>query len=93
MPELFGKVVPKSQSFSDKDYCGIFHFRFWIYGFWHDVVVDDYLPVWDHNNQLLFCSNKEEPNEFWAALLEKVTFKRDYYMGVILWFLLIDCYF
>lgn len=72
MPELFGKVVPLAQTFNSKDYCGIFHFRFWIYGFWYDVVVDDLLPVWDHNNKLVFCSNKEEPNEFWAALLEKV---------------------
>jgi hypothetical protein len=36
----------------------------------HDVVVDDWLPVWD-DRRLVFCSNKEEPNEFWAALLEK----------------------
>jgi hypothetical protein len=37
------------------------------------VVVDDYLPVWSNTKKLVFCSNKEEPNEFWAALLEKVT--------------------
>lgn len=73
MPELFGKVVPTAQSFAQNEYCGIFHFRFWIYGFWYDVVIDDFLPVWDYNNKLAFCSNKEEPNEFWAALLEKVS--------------------
>lgn len=72
MPELFDKVVPKSQVCSGNGYCGIFHFRFWIYGLWYDVVVDDYLPVWENSRQLVFCSNKEEPNEFWAALLEKV---------------------
>ncbi|CAF1014270.1 unnamed protein product [Brachionus calyciflorus] len=71
MPELFDKVVPKNQVCNGDGYCGIFHFRFWLYGIWYDVVVDDYLPVWEHNNQLVFCSNKEEPNEFWAALLEK----------------------
>ena len=70
MPELFNKVVPLVQSF-DENYTGIFHFRFWIYGKWSDVVIDDYLPVWG-DNSLVFCSNKEEPNEFWAALLEKV---------------------
>jgi hypothetical protein len=32
--------------------------------------VDDRLPV-SSSNKLLFCSNKQEPNEFWAALLEK----------------------
>lgn len=73
MPELFDKVVPKSQyCFGSDQYCGAYHFRFWIYGIWYDVTVDDYLPVWDYSNQLVFCSNKEEPNEFWAALLEKV---------------------
>ncbi|RNA23343.1 calpain-5-like, partial [Brachionus plicatilis] len=71
MPELFDKVVPKNQTCHGSGYSGIFHFRFWIYGVWHDVVVDDYLPVWQHSNQLVFCSNREEPNEFWAALLEK----------------------
>ena len=34
MPELFDKVVPKNQELDTNDYAGIFHFRFWIYGFW-----------------------------------------------------------
>jgi hypothetical protein len=36
-PELFAKVVPTDQTFSADDYAGVFHFRFWIYGIWHDV--------------------------------------------------------
>ncbi len=63
-------MVPSEQVCSGRDYAGIFHFRFWIYGSWHDIVIDDLLPVYD-NGTLCFCHNTEEPNEFWAALLEK----------------------
>ncbi|CAF0866413.1 unnamed protein product [Brachionus calyciflorus] len=70
IPELFDNVVPKGQVMEGSEYTGIFHFHFWNYGQWVDVVVDDRLPV-DSKNKLLFCSNKQEPNEFWAALLEK----------------------
>lgn len=49
---------------------GIFHFRFWLYGSWYDVVVDDQLPFTE-NNQLIYCHNEKEPNELWVALLEK----------------------
>ena len=35
------KVIPDDQDF-DKDYCGLFHFRFWQKGVWLDVVVDEY---------------------------------------------------
>ena len=69
IPELFDNVVPSGQSF-DAPYAGIFRFHFWLYGQWTEVVVDDRLPV-NSSNKLLFCSNKQEPNEFWAALLEK----------------------
>jgi hypothetical protein len=37
MPELFDKVVPKNQELDTKEYAGIFHFRFWIYGFWYKI--------------------------------------------------------
>lgn len=65
-------IVPdkESQSFSDANYCGLFHFRFWHYGKWVDVCVDDFLPV-NKKGKLIFCRNKQEPNEFWAALFEK----------------------
>lgn len=53
----------------DQSRLGAFHFRFWQFGKWVDVVVDDHLPT--INNRLIFCQNIKEPNEFWAALLEK----------------------
>ncbi len=62
--------MPTEQVCSGRDYAGIFRFRFWIYGKWQEIVVDDLLPVYD-NGTLCFCHNNEEPNEFWAALLEK----------------------
>ncbi|XP_060712110.1 calpain-12 isoform X2 [Hemiscyllium ocellatum] len=65
--KLFTYTIPTDQSFQQL-YAGIFHFRFWQYGKWVEVVVDDQLPV--KNRRLIFTSSSSR-NELWSALLEK----------------------
>ncbi|KAM6933349.1 calpain-9 [Xenentodon cancila] len=66
-PSLLKKVVPPGQSFHD-GYNGCFTFRFWQYGQWEEVRIDDLLPTRD--NELIYLSSPER-HEYWSALLEK----------------------
>ncbi|KAH9361340.1 hypothetical protein HPB48_006902 [Haemaphysalis longicornis] len=66
-PRFLDRVVPSDQGFGP-GYCGLFRFRFWRFGEWHELLVDDRLPT--HRGRL-FYMHSADPSEFWAALLEK----------------------
>ena len=68
-PELLSRVLVPGQSLSpSQGYTGAFLARFWLYGAWVEVVVDDLLPC--TAGRLAFI-HSDSDSEFWSALLEK----------------------
>ncbi|XP_055372292.1 calpain-11-like isoform X2 [Condylostylus longicornis] len=68
-PRLMERVVPPEQSFDAANgYCGMFRFRFWQWGRWIEIRVDDRLPTRDDRPAYMHCA---QPDIFWVALLEK----------------------
>ena len=85
IPHIFKKLVPRDQviginiaethfqeqGFDKKQYAGIFHFKFWQYGSWVDVIVDDFLPTID--GELLFVQSDDRyVDEDRAIFLEQL---------------------
>ncbi|KAL5018628.1 hypothetical protein ScPMuIL_004350, partial [Solemya velum] len=66
--ELFYQSCSDDQGF-DQNYAGIFHFDFWWYGNWKEVIIDDYLPT--NGYRPIYGRNRSQPDEFWTCLLEK----------------------
>ncbi|XP_075892635.1 calpain-9 [Nelusetta ayraudi] len=64
---LLKRVMPLGQKFQD-GYNGCFTFKFWQYGQWEEVRIDDLLPTVD--NELVYLSSPDR-HEFWSSLLEK----------------------
>ncbi|MBN3272063.1 CAN1 protein, partial [Polyodon spathula] len=66
-PDMLYQIIPQDQGFTQK-YAGIFHFVFWRFGKWVDVVIDDKLPTLDGKYLFVYPRSK---SEFWPSLLEK----------------------
>ncbi|XP_018324293.1 calpain-9 isoform X2 [Agrilus planipennis] len=68
-PRFLERVVPPDQGFDTlHSYCGVFRFRFWHFGEWREILVDDKLPTFKGRLVYMHSTNA---TEFWAALLEK----------------------
>lgn len=68
-PRLTMRSIPQGQSFRAEWYAGCFCFRFWQFGTWEEVIIDDRLPVRPGGRPLFVHSSRH--TEFWPALLEK----------------------
>ena len=67
--EFFLLLFSEEQEFLPEFYSGVFRFRFWRFGSWIEVCIDDLLPCTE-DGELLFTHSRKN-TEFWSALLEK----------------------
>ena len=78
--QIFDRCL-SSVMYAESCVAGKFRFRFWDFGRWRKIAVDDRLPtVKDQNgiNQLIFARNSRQRNEFWIPLIEKAFVKYVY---------------
>ena len=57
-----------SHESSPEGYTGIFRFRFWRFGHWKQVLVDDLIPTKDG---VPIFNHSRDNDEWWPALMEK----------------------
>ncbi|XP_075717979.1 calpain-10 [Rhinoderma darwinii] len=68
-PSLLHQVFPADQcTWEDQGYTGCFVCRFWRFGRWVEVTIDDRLPCLGHK---LCFSHCQDQGAFWLPLLEK----------------------
>ncbi|XP_033762963.1 calpain-2 catalytic subunit-like isoform X2 [Pecten maximus] len=76
-PSLIRQVIPRNAyPVGTPEYKGMFHCRFWRYGIWDDVYIDDNLPI-VYGDKVYSAHSATDENEMWVALLEKA-FARSY---------------
>ena len=66
--ELLHRVLPPDQDLFGPNYNGSIRLKIWQFGVWHDVIIDDKLPLLNGKYIYGHCA---DPTEFWVALIEK----------------------
>ena len=66
--ELLHRVLPPNQYLYGPNYNGSINLKIWQFGHWHDIIIDDRLPLINGKYIYGHCA---DPTEFWVALIEK----------------------
>lgn len=72
-PDVIAQIIPKDGYQCGTDaYDGVFHCRFWRFGAWVDVFIDDCLPVQQiDGSDVPWGARSCDPDELWVSLMEK----------------------